>query len=154
VNQPALVNCPSDIITNATGGVCLTPSIPFAATASGFPAPTITYHFGAGTITSPTTFPIGTNVVTVTAANSTGTNSCSFTAIVQPGPAPQLAVSTAAASVVVSWTNLYGCYTLQSASILSTNNWSNVSGPFSTNGGIISITNDVLSGSVFYRLAH
>ncbi len=154
VNQAPLANCPSDIITNATGGVCQLPSIPFAATASGFPAPNISYHLGAGTITSPTVFPIGTNVVTVIATNSIGTNSCSFTVTVQPGPAPQLAVSVAASSVVISWTNLYSCYALQSASNLSGSIWSNVSGPFSTNGGIISFTNNVLSNSVFYRLEH
>ena len=154
VNQSPLVNCPSDVTTNAAGGVCQPPSIAFAATASGFPTPTIIYHLGASTITSPTTFPIGTNLVAVTATNSVGTNSCSFTVTVQPGPAPLLAISATATNAVLSWSNSYSCYALQSASVLSSNNWSNVSGQFSTNGGIISITNNAPTGSVFYRLAH
>jgi PKD repeat protein len=154
VNQSPLVNCPSDIVTNAAGGVCLTPSIPFSATASGFPTPTITYRLGAGFITSPTTFPIGTNMVAVTATNSVGTNSCSFTVTVLPGPAPQLTVSATTTNVVVSWTNSYSCYTLQSASVLSNNNWSNVSGSFTTNGGIISTTSGLTNGALFFRLIH
>jgi hypothetical protein len=154
VNQSPIVNCPFDIITNATGGVCVTPSISFAATATGFPTPTITYLLGAIPITSPTAFPVGTNVVTVNAANSIGTNSCSFTVMVQPGPAPQLAFSATTTNIVLSWSNIYSCYTLQSASVLSSNNWSDFPGPFKTNGGIISATSTNSGNSLFFRLFH
>jgi hypothetical protein len=154
VNQSPQVNCPSDLITNGTGGVCLPPAIPFAATASGFPTPVITYRLGGGVITSPTTFPIGTNVVAVTATNSVGTNSCSFTVTVLPGPAPQLTVSATATNIIVSWTNLYSCYTLQSASNLSGGNWNNFPGPLRTNGGIISASNNISDGPLFFRLTH
>jgi hypothetical protein len=154
VNQSPIVSCPADITTNAAGGVCLPPSIAFASTASGFPTPTVIYHLGAGAITSPTTFPIGTNVVSATATNSVGTNSCSFTVTVLPGAAPQLTVSQVGTNVILSWSNSFSCYNLQSASALASNNWSNVSGPFTTNGGIISATNSASNGALFFRLMH
>ncbi|GEM_PF-3744561 len=154
VNQAPTVNCPASMVTNALGGVCLLPSVSFAATAAGFPAPGITYKLGASAITSPTVFPIGTNVVNVTAANSAGTNTCSFTVTVQPGPEPRLNVVWGGGKVVVSWSNSYNCYTLQFAPLLKSNSWSNLIGPFTTNSGVIYMTNNNSASAGFFRLFH
>jgi hypothetical protein len=70
-----------------------TASVSFAATATGLPAPAITYAFNKQLITSPYSFPVGTNVVTATATNCGGTASQDFTITVNPrltspGPTP------------------------------------------------------------------
>ena len=154
VNDAPLVNCPPSVLTNAAGGVCLLPSIPFAATATGFPAPGITYKLGAVPVTSPVIFPLGTNIVTCAASNAVGTNTCSFTVTVQSGPAPRLSIVPAGTDAVVSWTNSYGCYTLQVASLLASNTWRAYPGPFTTNGGFIFVTNHSSPSNAFFRLSH
>jgi hypothetical protein len=154
VDEAPVVNCPPNVLTNAAGGVCLLPSVSFAATATGFPAPGITYKLGAAAVASPATFPLGTNIVTCTAANAVGTNACSFTVTVQPGPAPRLSIVPAGANAVVSWTNSYGCYTLQMASVLASNTWTAYPGPFTTNAGFIFVTNHSSPGNAFFRLWH
>ena len=57
-------------------------------------------------------------------------------------------------NVVVSWTNLFPCYTLQIASDLSSNGWVNYSGPAVTNGGNVYITNNPAFTNRFYRLSY
>jgi hypothetical protein len=54
-----------------------------AATATGSPTPVITYSQASGTF-----FPVGTTTVTVTATNSCGTATCSFTVTVNDTQAP------------------------------------------------------------------
>jgi hypothetical protein len=80
---PPVVTCPAAIITNAPpcddGQL-----VAFAPTATGV----LTCQLGGQTITSPYLFPVGTNVVTCTASNSSGTDVCSFTVTVQPAPPP------------------------------------------------------------------
>jgi hypothetical protein len=132
VDQAPGVNCPAGILTNATGGVCSSPSIAFAATVSGFPTPTVIYQLGSTTIISPTAFPLGTNVVNVTAMNVAGTNTCSFTVTVAPGAPPQLVIVHQGTNAVVSWPSTFPCYTLQFATALGSNIWINYSGPFVT----------------------
>ncbi|QJX47367.1 T9SS type A sorting domain-containing protein [Hymenobacter taeanensis] len=67
-------------------------SVAFAATATGAPAPAITYTIqqeGATTaITSPYLFPVGTTVVTATAANECSTETKTFTVTVEDKQAP------------------------------------------------------------------
>jgi predicted outer membrane repeat protein len=152
VDQAPGVNCPADIHTNSTGGDCGSPSISFAASASGFPAPAVTYKLGASVITSPATFPLGTNLVNVTAVNSIGTNTCSFNVVVLAGAAPQLHIVRTGTNAVVSWPTNFPCYTLQFASGLAGNAWSNYSGPFATNSGNIIVTNGVAGTNRFFRL--
>ena len=154
IQQPPLVTCPANVQTNAAGGVCLLPSVAFAASASGVPTPGIFYRFGGSPISSPMVFPLGTNLVTCTATNVVGTNTCSFTVIVLPGPAPRLNVAPAGTNVVLSWPTSFGCYTLQYASWLASNAWSIYPGPLATNGGNIFATNAVSGGSQFFRLTY
>ncbi|HEY3863229.1 MAG TPA: putative Ig domain-containing protein [Verrucomicrobiae bacterium] len=153
VNQAPVVTCPSNIVASAAGGNCLVPAlVSFAATATGFPVPTIAYFNGSNAITSPAAFPVGATTVTSVASNVLGTNSCSFTITVTPGPPPQLAAMVQGTNLVVSWPDSFACYTLQTSEILATNGWSNYPGPFGTNDGAISITNGISANSVFFRL--
>ena len=152
VNVPATVTCPSDVVTNVVQGACFLPSISFAATAGGFPSPAITYRIGANFITSPHVFPPGANHVSVTATNSTGTNSCSFDVTVLLSAAPRLSIVEQGTKVVVSWPTNFSCYTLQFAPVVSTNSWSIYPGPFTTNGGYVFVTNNAI-GRSFFRLA-
>jgi predicted outer membrane repeat protein len=102
-------------------------------------------------------FPVGTNTVKATAYDFAGnSNTCSFKVIVLPGSAPQLNIVRAGTNVVLSWSNVFGCYALQTVGTLrpppATNTWTNFSGVLATNGGYIYATNDTSLGSRFYRL--
>lgn len=147
------ITCPADIITNGFGA-CV-PAVPFSATVTaGVPAPTLSYKLGATVITSPYVFPAGTNLVTVTATNGTTPNAtCTFNVIVASGAAPQLNIVRSGTNVVVSWTNLFPCYTLQFAPVLASNSWSTFPGPFATNSGRIFVTNSAPFTNRFFRLS-
>jgi hypothetical protein len=97
---PPAITCPGDITTNSAAGLCAQ-TVAFSATVTaGVPAPTVTYRIGAIVITSPHAFPIGTNLVTVTAANGTLPDAtCSFTVIVVDNELPAI---TAPGNVSVS----------------------------------------------------
>ena len=153
VNQSPAIICPSDILTNGAFGACQLPAVSFASAATGAPSPSVSYKLGASTITSPYVFPLGTNSVSSTATNVAGTISCNFLVVVQAGPAPQLSVLNNGTNVLVSWPGGYSCYTLQTASELSSNIWNNYSGPAVTNGGTITVTNGVGATNRFFRLS-
>jgi hypothetical protein len=77
-----VITCPVDITTNNVSGTC-TQAVAFAASVdAGCPAPGVSYSISGTPITSPYNFPIGVTTVTVTATNSSGTNTCSFTVTV------------------------------------------------------------------------
>lgn len=86
VNTPPVVTVPTLAPVSAAYGQTGA-SVAFAATATGSPAPVLTYSIvqnGTVTpITSPYTFPVGTTTVTATATNSCGTVSGTFTVTVQ-----------------------------------------------------------------------
>jgi hypothetical protein len=96
VLQAPDVTCPANITVNADSGACST-TVNFtganAATAIGYPTPTISYSPDSGS------FPVGTTTVTVTATNSEGTDTCTFTVTVNDIEKPTVA---APANVVVS----------------------------------------------------
>ena len=154
VDQRPAVTPPANVVASATNGVCLLPSISFAASASGYPAPVVSYQLNSGTIASPTAFPLGTNVVTCTATNSVGTNSGNFTVTVLPGAAPQLNVIKSSGTMFVSWPTNFTCYSLQTASALASNQWHNFGGIIGTNGGNFIVTNGIPGTNIFFRLAH
>jgi hypothetical protein len=83
----AKITCPADITVGTASGEC-GQTVAFAATATGNPAPTITYTYNGSPITSPSFFPIGTNVVISTAQNSGGMDTCSFNVIVSDSQPP------------------------------------------------------------------
>jgi hypothetical protein len=152
------ISCPPNITTNGFSA-CLLPSVAFGATATaGFPAPILIYRLGATVITSPYTFPAGTNTVSVTATNGTAPNAtCSFTVTVLPN-APQLNIVRASTNVVLAWPNAFPCYRLQFATALlsppASNVWTLHPGPFTTNAGNIYVTNGLTFSNRFFRLAY
>ncbi len=86
-NIPASISCPANIVVSNTAGQCSS-SVSFVATATGNPAPAVTYKIGTTTITSPYTFPVGSTSVTATATNAAGIASCTFTVTVNDTEAP------------------------------------------------------------------
>jgi hypothetical protein len=84
------ITCPANITTNATMSGCKA-SVSFAATATGIPAPTITYRIGNTVITSPNVFSKGKTTVTATASNGVAPDaSCTFTVTVLCGGGPTI----------------------------------------------------------------
>jgi hypothetical protein len=82
---PPGITCPANITVNATQNGCKA-LVSFAASATGIPAPTITYNIGNTTITSPYAFSKGTTTVTATASNGVLPNAtCAFTVTVVCG---------------------------------------------------------------------
>jgi hypothetical protein len=80
VLEAPTITCPANFSVNNDPGSC-SAIVNFtgdhAATATGYPVPTITYSPDSGT-----SFPVGTTTVTATATNSEGSDSCSFTVTV------------------------------------------------------------------------
>jgi len=151
---PSVV-CPPNVVTNSAVGPCQPTTVAFNATATGQPTPTLVYRLDASPITSPYSFPLGTNVVTCTASNSAGTNSCSFTVTVLPGSAPELNIIHGGTNIVLSWPNTYSCYTLQSSPGLAASDfWTSLAGPYSTVGANFVLTNTVAPTNRFYRLSY
>jgi hypothetical protein len=85
VNKAPVITCPANITVNATAGICGANVTYPPATATGAPAPVITYSQASGTF-----FPVGTTTVTATATNSCGTVSCSFTITVVDNQPPTI----------------------------------------------------------------
>jgi hypothetical protein len=80
------ITCPANITTNANLMGCKA-LVAFAATATGIPAPTITFRIGNTVISSPHVFSKGTTTVTATASNGVLPNAtCNFTVTVVCGP--------------------------------------------------------------------
>jgi hypothetical protein len=80
------ISCPASQTVSANMNGCKA-SVLFTATATGIPAPSITYKIGNTVIASPYLFPKGTTTVTATAANGIVLNaSCTFTVTVVCGP--------------------------------------------------------------------
>jgi hypothetical protein len=75
------VSCPTDISVNQAAGEC-SQLVAFAPVLTGFPAPTLVCEWNGNPITSPFSFPVGSNTVTCTASNLLGVQSCSFSIIV------------------------------------------------------------------------
>jgi hypothetical protein len=88
---PPVITCPAAITVNNDAGLC-SASVALtgtnAATASGIPAPDITYKINDAVITSPYVFPVGTTTVTAIATNRAGTDDCSFTVTVNDNEPP------------------------------------------------------------------
>ncbi len=89
LNIPATITCPATIVLSNTPGQC-SRSVSFVATATGNPAPAVTYKIGTTPISSPHTFPVGTTTVTATATNAAGIASCTFVVTVNDTQAPAI----------------------------------------------------------------
>ncbi len=99
VFEAPTITCPANFSVNNDPGEC-SAIVEFtgehAATATGYPEPTIDYSPNAKT-----SFPVGTTTVTATATNSEGTDSCTFTVTVIDNEVP--VVSSATASPNTLW---------------------------------------------------
>ena len=84
-----VITCPGPITVGTDEGVCGA-SVAFAATAIGVPIPGITYSLEGVDISSGYTFPVGTSIVTATAANSCGNDACNFSVTVTDDDAPAI----------------------------------------------------------------
>ncbi len=84
---PPLLAVPADVTVENASADCGF-SVPFQASATGTPAPGITYKAGEDVITSPHVFPVGTTTVTAIAVNACGTVTKSFTVTVVDKTAP------------------------------------------------------------------
>ncbi len=80
-NSVPVITCPADITVNNDSGECGA-EVSFDATATGVPAPSISFDIAGTAITSPYTFPVGITTVNATASSSCGTDVCSFTVTV------------------------------------------------------------------------
>ena len=87
VCTPPVITCPSNLTVNNDPGACAA-IVSFAATATGSPAPNVTYSQAPGTL-----FPVGTTTVTATATNSCGTANCSFTVTVVDNTPPTITLA-------------------------------------------------------------
>ncbi len=112
VNTPPTITACQNNISSGTDPNLCTANKSFSVTATGCPAPTITYKIGATTITSPHNFPVGTSTVNVTASNGVMPDAtCSFTVTVTDTQAPDI---TCLSGTQMRGTNLGNCsYTVQ-----------------------------------------
>jgi hypothetical protein len=94
VNPSPTISCPANVTVNSQPGICGAVVNYPAATATGIPAPTITYSIPPGSV-----FPVGTTTVTATATNICGTATCTFTVTVVDVEPP---VVTCPANITVS----------------------------------------------------
>ncbi|WP_162128546.1 HYR domain-containing protein [Flavobacterium phycosphaerae] len=85
---PPTIECPADIIVNATTGLCGANVTYSAAIAAGDPTPNVTYSHASGSF-----FPVGSTVVTATATNVNGSSTCEFVVSVLDTIAPVLSIS-------------------------------------------------------------
>jgi hypothetical protein len=144
---PPTVNCSSDITVTANG-YC-----PSNVTYTVSVSDNLALSLATTNPVSGSVFPLGTNTVTLGARDTAGnTNFCTFKVIVLPGAAPQLAIVRSTTNVVVSWTNLFPCYTFQFAPVLASNSWSSYPGPFTTSGGKVFVTNSAPFTNRLFRL--
>jgi hypothetical protein len=96
INPTPTIVCPANIVVNSTPGVCGAAVTYPPATATGTPAPTITYSIASGSV-----FPVGLTTVTATATNACGSVSCTFTVRVNDVQPP---VITCPANITVNTT--------------------------------------------------
>ena len=144
---PPTVNCSTNVTVTANG-YCPT-NVSYTVSVSD----NLALSLATTNPASGSAFAVGTNTVTLTARDTAGnTNFCTFKVIVLAGAAPQLSILRSGTNVVVSWTNLFPCYTLQFAPVLASNSWSTYPGPFATNSGKIFVTNNAPFTNRFFRL--
>ncbi len=116
--QPS-VTCPANISTNAASGQC-TAVVTYSSSSAGTPTPTINYSFSGATTGSGSgngsgsTFNKGITTVTLTATNTCGAPTCSFTVTVLDNQVP---VISCPANISVNATSASGAAVLYTAPV-------------------------------------
>jgi len=152
--EPPTISCSTNITVMAAGACPL--SVDFATNAFD----NCSLASLEASPASGSAFPVGITSVNVTARDASGnTNTCSFLVTVMFGPSPRLNILPASnQNVVLSWPASNGCYQLQYLSTFinpsALNAWQTYSGPLTTNGGFLHVTNNVATGNQFYRLRY
>ena len=149
---PPTLTCATDIVVTANGRCPAVVAYSVSATD----------NVGLALVTtnppSGSAFPVGTNAVVLGARDTAGnTNFCTFRVIVLAGAPPRLSLGHVGTNVVLSWSNVFPCYTLQSTPVLlvppATNVWTVFPGPYATNGGNIYATNGIgATNRSFFRM--
>ena len=75
-----------------------------------------------------------------------------ITQLIVTPPQPQLAIAPSGANALISWPSSAAGFSLQSNTNLSSSNWVSVSGPLSTNSGVISTLVPITGDQDFFRL--
>lgn len=149
--EAPVMNCVAPVTVASDGGYC-PKVVTFTAGASDCQLANL-YSVPA----SGSAFPVGTNIVRTYAVDASGnSNSCTFTVTVVPGPQPRLNYERVGSNFVLSWSNVFGCYTLESSGALRTlnNNWSTIVGSPSLVGGNYYFTNAPAATNRFFRLRY
>jgi autotransporter-associated beta strand protein len=153
-NEAPTVTCPSNVTVTAAGACPVT--VNYEATAAdNCSVASLSVNPPSGS-----TFPVGDTSVKLVATDASGnTNTCSFLVTVLAGPAPELTLLRGnGQNVVVSWPASNACYELQYVSSFiqppGSNAWLTYSGPLTTNGGFLRVTNSAASGNQYYRLRY
>ena len=95
IQTPPSIICSSNLVATTAFNQTHSAPLAFTVTGGGLPAPTVSCRLGTNVITSPFTFPIGTNIVTCTASNGIGAPAvCSFTVTVRDAQPPVITCST------------------------------------------------------------
>ena len=105
-SQVFTVSCPADITVPASGlsGAVVNYSVPAIDVPFKCLPTSVTSNPASGS-----TFPVGTNTVTVAASDNCGNSAtCSFQVIVNPPPSPQLVLSSTNAIIPAGGTNDFG----------------------------------------------
>jgi hypothetical protein len=128
VNPAPTITCPANIVVNAAAGTCGAVVNYPAATATGTPAPTITYSIASGS-----TFPVGVTTVTATATNTCGTVSCTFTITVLDVRVPVITTQPVNRAVCVGGSTTFSVVATNAASHQwqtgnANNQWANIPG--------------------------
>jgi len=153
-NEAPTVTCPTNVTVTAAGACPVTVNFD-ANVADNCSLASLNLNPPSGS-----DFSVGETSVRVTATDAAGnTNTCSFLVTVLPGPAPTLTLlRDNSQNVVLSWPASNGCYELQYVSSFvhppASNAWLTYSGPVTTNGGIVRVTNNAANGNQFYRLRY
>ena len=151
--QPPSIFCSSNITVTAVGNCPALVDFSVGATDKcGLTNLVVTPGTGAF-------FPVGTNLVNALAQDASGnSNTCSFTVTVLAGAPPQLSILKSGTNVIMSWSDSFDCYSLQSTPALllppASNVWTVLPGPFLRSGGIFYATNNAAGSNRFFRLAY
>jgi hypothetical protein len=151
VNPKPTITCPANIVVNAVTGTCSADVVYPPATATGTPAPTVTYSIPSGSF-----FNVGVTTVTATASNICGTVTCTFTITVLDVRVPVVTTQPVNSSVCVGGSATFSVVATNASSYQwqtgnANNQWGNIPGAtsatYTVNNAPLSLNNAI------YRVA-
>jgi hypothetical protein len=122
VNPEPMITCPADLVVNNTTGLCSGVAT-YTASATGIPTPALSYTFTGATVRSGSgtgsgqIFNVGMTTVTLTATNSCGSSSCSFTVTVKDIQAP--VINQIAKPIVLLWSPSHSYQTISASQFIT-----------------------------------